>query len=205
MHSTPVVNRPPGHCHRVRAAIRSAIVLAPIALLVAACGSSPHNSPSASSSRSDASPAQARQAAVRFAGCMRSHGVSNFPDSSAPDGGPKWNFDNIPGVNPSSPSFQAAYTACKHLLPGGGPNAALQAQRQRQQRAGLLAFAQCMRRHGITRFPDPNSQGELTPQMATAAGIDLHAPSVAADARACVPASHGTITAADVARATSGQ
>lgn len=191
MHSTPVV---PGR-RRMRAAVRAAILLAPIA---AGCGSSPHKSPSASRP----SPAQARQAAVRFAGCMRSHGVSRFPDSSAPDGGPKWNFDDIPGVNPASPSFQAAYAACKHLLPGGGPNAALQARRQRQQRAGLLAFAQCMRRHGIDRFPDPDSQGELTPQMATAAGIDLHAPSVAAGARACVPASRGTITSADVARAT---
>ena len=205
MHSTPVVDRRPGDGRRMRAAVRPAIVLAPIALLAAACGSSSHNSPSASSSGGHPSPAQARQAAVRFAGCMRSHGVSSFPDSTAPDGGPKWNFDDIPGVNPSSPSFQAAYTACKHLLPGGGPNAALEAERQRRQRAGLLAFAQCMRRHGITRFPDPNRQGELTPEMGTAAGIDFHAPSVAADARACVPASHGTITAADVARATSGQ
>jgi hypothetical protein len=205
MHSTPVVSRPPGHSHRVRAAVRSAIVLAPIVLLAAACGSSSHNSPSASGSGRDATPAQARRAAVRFAGCMRSHGVPSFPDSTAPGGGPKWDLDNIPGVNPSSPSFQAAYTACEHLLPGGGPNAALQAQRQRQERAGLLAFAQCMRQHGLTRFPDPNSQGELTPQMATAAGIDMHAPSVAANAKACAPASHGTITPADIARATSGQ
>ena len=204
MHSTPVVDRRPGDGRRVRAAVRSAIVLAPITLLTAACGSSTQN-PSSASSSGGPSPAQARHAAVRFAGCMRSHGVSSFPDSTAPGGGPKWNFDDIPGVNPSSPSFQAADAACKHLLPGGGPNAALEAQHQRQRRAGLLAFAQCMRRHGVTRFPDPNSQGELTPEMATAAGIDFHAPSVAADARACVPASHGTITAADVARATSGQ
>jgi hypothetical protein len=205
MHSIPVVNRPPGHSHRVRAAARSAIVLAPITLLVAACGSSSHNPPGASSSSGHPTPAQARQAAVRFASCVRSHGVSNFPDSTAPGGGPKWNFDNIPGVNPSSPAFQAAYTACKHVLPGGGPNPALQAQRQRQERAGLLAFAQCMRRHGLTRFPDPNSQGELTPQMATAARIDVHAPSFAADAKACAPASHGLVTPADVERATSGQ
>jgi hypothetical protein len=201
MHSTPVVNRPPGQSHRVRAAIRSAIVLAPIALLAAGCGSGSHNSPSASSSSGHPTPAQARQAAVRFASCMRSRGVPNFPDPSSP-------HEFKSSISPDtarSPAFQSAYTACKHLLPGGGPNAALQARRQRQERAGLLAFAQCMRRHGLTRFPDPNSQGELTQQMATAAGIDIHAPSVAADARACVPASHGTITPADVARATSGQ
>jgi hypothetical protein len=198
MQSTPVVNRHRGQSRPLRAAIRSAIVLAPIALLVAACGS---GSPSASGSGRHPTPAQARQDAVRVAGCMRSHGVPNFPDPTSP-------HEFKSSISPDtarSPAFQSAFTACKHLLPGGGPNAALQAQRQRQERAGLLAFAQCMRRHGITRFPDPNSQGELTQQMATAAGIDVHAPSVAADARACVPVSHGAVTRADVARATSGQ
>ena len=55
----------------------------------------------------------------RFARCMRSHGVSNFPDPTAP-GARKFNLDNIPGVNPSFPSLKAAYTACQHLLPAAG-------------------------------------------------------------------------------------
>lgn len=201
MKPTQAVDRPHGRRHRLRTAIVATVGLASVALLPA-CGSSSSNS---SSLGGHPSPAQARQAAVRFADCMRSHAVPNFPDSTAPGGGPKWNFDDIPGVNPSSPSFRSAYAACKHLLPHGGPSAGGQAQRQRQERAGLLAFAACMRRHGAVRFPDPDSQGELSRQTVAAAGIDLHAPSIAADARACAPASHGAITPADVARATSGQ
>jgi signal transduction histidine kinase len=51
---------------------------------------------------------------------MRAHGVSNFPDPAAPGAPPKFSLDNIPGVNPSSPSLKPAYTACRHLLPARG-------------------------------------------------------------------------------------
>lgn len=84
---------------------------------------------------------------------MRAHGVTNFPDPSSGGG---INLDGT-GINPASPSFQAAQTTCFKLLPGGGPvhnphpSAALKAQ--------VLAIAQCMRAHGVTNFPDPT----LTP------------------------------------------
>jgi signal transduction histidine kinase len=55
----------------------------------------------------------------RFARCMRSHGVSNFPDPTLP-GARKFDLDNTPGVDPSSPSLKPAYTACRHLLPAPG-------------------------------------------------------------------------------------
>ena len=35
-----------------------------------------------------------------------------------------------------------------------------------------------------------------------ASGVDLHAPSVISAANECVPASHGAVTAADIAQAT---
>jgi hypothetical protein len=55
---------------------------------------------------------------VRFAQCMRSHGVPGFPDpalsgQSAPASG------KGPAINPSSPGFKAAMQACRHLLPAG--------------------------------------------------------------------------------------
>lgn len=56
-----------------------------------------------------------KRAALRFAQCLREHGVPNFPDpdfARAPDkpkSGPPAN------VNPQSPAFQAAAKAC-----GGG-------------------------------------------------------------------------------------
>jgi hypothetical protein len=55
---------------------------------------------------------------VKFARCMRSHGVPSFPDpalsgQSTPASG------KGAGINPSSPRFQAAVRACRHVLPAG--------------------------------------------------------------------------------------
>jgi hypothetical protein len=52
---------------------------------------------------------------VKFAQCMRSHGVPGFPDPG----------QNLPaaakgtGLNPNSPVFQAAVKACQSVLPPG--------------------------------------------------------------------------------------
>ncbi len=75
------------------------------ALAIAACGSS-HK----------ATPTAGRSQFLQFSECMRSHGVTNFPDPSA-GGGIHLNAD----INPFSPSFKAAQSACRKLLPGGGP------------------------------------------------------------------------------------
>jgi hypothetical protein len=58
------------------------------------------------------------QDALRFAACIRSHGVPNFPDPKLSGNG---DLAMGPGaksnVNPSSPRFKAA-EACEHLLRG---------------------------------------------------------------------------------------
>ena len=53
-----------------------------------------------------------------FSECMRSHGVTGFPDPSPGGGG--LNIAGT-GINPSSPAFKAAQATRKKLLPGGGP------------------------------------------------------------------------------------
>jgi hypothetical protein len=165
-----------------------------VVVALAACGSSGR-----SSSTSGGPSVQAEnQAALTFSHCMRSHGVSNFPDPSSPHQF-KFALDPSSG-NTRSPVFQAALTACHHLLPGGGPHAESAASRQARVTAAL-AFARCLRSHGFPTFPDPTSSGELTPQMAAQAGINLHQPAVLRDADACVSVTHGFITKADVARA----
>jgi hypothetical protein len=66
-----------------------------------------------------ASPAQAaqqRQQGLRFARCMRSHGVPNFPDPKLINGANGQQQAYLPGINPQSPAFQAAAKTC-----GGGP------------------------------------------------------------------------------------
>ncbi len=126
---------------------RVLIMLAAIACSAAitACGSS---SSSIAAASGGVSPAHA-EAALKFADCMRSHGVPNFPD---PTGGGGIHIQAGSGINPQSPSFKAAQQACFKLLPGGGPGAQHPTAREVAQ---TLKVSECMRRHGVSGFPDP--------------------------------------------------
>jgi hypothetical protein len=58
------------------------------------------------------------QALLRYAQCMREHGVADFPDPDA-----QGNFRAQPGstkLNPKSPTFQRALQACRQLDPHKG-------------------------------------------------------------------------------------
>jgi hypothetical protein len=113
-------------------------------LLIAACGSSGKPTKNAANGYSQA---------LDFSKCMRSHGVSNFPDPSGGGGGIHIAIGGS-GIKPQSPAFQSAQTACRHLLPGGGPGSGPPSA---QAHAQLLQISECMRRHGISSFPDPQS------------------------------------------------
>jgi len=82
-------------------------------------------------------------------GCMRSHGVPDFPDASAGGG-----FEIPAGLNTQSPAYTAARQMCTKLLP---PPVAQHAMSERGQRQ-LVAAAKCMRRHG-TDIADPTFSG----------------------------------------------
>lgn len=176
------------------------VVAVAVAIGLAACGSSGKSS-STTSTTSGARQTQARtQGAFRFAGCMRSHGVPGFPDPTTS----AFKFALTPSSgNARSPSFRAAVLACRHLLPDGGPGNETPARRQAQIAAGL-AFARCLRTHGFPNFPDPTSSGQLTSEMVTQAGIDIHQPAVLQTADSCVGVTHGFLTRADIARAVNG-
>ncbi len=113
------------------------------ALAVAACGSS--------SKPSSASGSSAETAGIKFADCMRAHGVPNFPD---PGSGGGITLTPGSGVNPQSPAFQSAQNACSKLLPGGGPGRGPVSE---TRKLAMLKLAECMRAHGLTTFPDPTS------------------------------------------------
>jgi hypothetical protein len=71
--------------------------------------------------RSPAQIAQAQAAALAFSKCMRSHGVSTFPDPQFGSGGAvRISLKATPGSNldPNSPIFQRAQQKCGSLLPG---------------------------------------------------------------------------------------
>jgi hypothetical protein len=140
------------------------------AIALAACGSSskPNSSESADTQ------------ALKYADCMRANGVPNFPDPGSNGALP----------NPALPAFRAARKACAKLQPVGlrlgGPPAPTAAELH-----AALAFAQCMRKHGLARFPDPLTtygpgltlrRGEYFPNIST---TELQSPAFTEAAKAC--------------------
>jgi hypothetical protein len=75
---------------------------------------------------------------------MRSRGVPNFPDPTSGGQAP-----TVGQVNKKSPAFRNAQRACRSR------QAALAAVKPRTSRAQQLRYAECMRAHGVTNFPDP--------------------------------------------------
>ncbi len=184
---------------RLRVAIVPA-ALASLALLAAACGAS-----SPPKAATGGSPQTFVGAAFKYAHCMRDHGLANFPEPQIVNhGGEHGIRQAVPASVGLSPQFKKAQQACQSIMPApnGGPGES--AAQQQAHKQALLAFAKCLRGHGLTKFPDPTAQGQLTLEMIHAAGVDLHAPDVLPAARACVGVSHGMITMADVAQAING-
>jgi hypothetical protein len=139
---------------------------------VAGSGPSPTTSSSASAVSSGRSDPSEAASALAFSQCMRTHGVSNFPDPNGQgqiqvQGGSSNDASN--GLDPNSPAFQSATNACQHLMPA--PTAA----QQHQALSNALKQSQCMRAHGIKDFPDPSSSsGRITMTIHGGAGSDLN-------------------------------
>jgi hypothetical protein len=188
--------------HRLPRTAVFPVLLVVAALLIVACGGSkkPPATSSGGSPSSNGSHSSGTNAAYRYSACMRTHGVTNFQDPKVTTNGNQVKV--AIHVDPSitgSPSFKSAQTACGHLLPGGGPTGGGPSPAQMRTRSeALLAFAKCMRQRGFPTFPDPTSQGQLSPEMLTKAGIDLQQPAIKPAAYACLPLTHGLLTKADV-------
>jgi len=153
--------------------------------VVAACGSASSYSTSGSSGPSP----NVTHAFVAFSQCMRADGVPNFPD---PKGGGGIQLSG--GINPNSPAFKSAQSKCRHLMPGGGPPTGPPSAKAKLE---ALQTSECMRRHGVTGFPDPtdtppsspNGYGEIIDRegvvLAVPSTIDVRSPVYKAAAKAC--------------------
>ncbi len=174
-----------------RLLIPTAVVAAAIvSVLAAGCGG---GSPTTAATTTP-------NALVAYSECMRSHGVPNFPDPINAEI-PK---DKVVAAVIGNPRSPAAQRACRHLIPESGLGPGQTATPTRTRLADALSFADCVRAHGFPSFPDPTNQGQLTPEMVTAAGINLHQPEVLRAGLACVPASHGLLTPGAIERAVHG-
>jgi hypothetical protein len=97
-----------------------------------------------------------QQAALAFARCMRQHGI-DMPDPQFNGNGISQGFTaRRGGKGPDDPKFKAAQQACQKYLPNGGQPTKPNPQEQQQ----MLAFARCMRQHGID-VPDPGASGGI--------------------------------------------
>jgi hypothetical protein len=150
----------------------AAAILAAVAVLAAACGG---GSPSTAGS-SGAGQGRLAQA-LAFAHCMRSHGAPDFPDPDSSGG-----FPMARTRTSSMGAFLSAKTACNHLYPNMGKGQGAGPAQQAAQQRHALAFAACMRRHGIANFPDDwsGNVGQLI-----SAGIDPSSPQVNAALTKC--------------------
>jgi hypothetical protein len=144
------------------------LLVAAVLVAVAAPACSGKSSNSAASSGGNPN-----KGALAYASCMRSHGITDFPDPNAQGG-----FSAPNGLNPNTPQYAEANKVCEPLSgsttpPPYNPTVA----------AALLKYAICMRGHGMSWFPDPNAQGHLDTGLPR--GMSLSDPPYVAATKAC--------------------
>jgi hypothetical protein len=141
--------------HRPRLGPTTTVTTALLTLVVLAAGCGGDGKPSGGAAARSSGIAAKFEA---FAKCMRSHGISDFPDpTTGPDGsvGIALNGGRGSDLDPNNPRFKAANQACQTLAPAAHPAPAPSAQKI----AAEVKWARCMRSHGLPSFPDPNGQG----------------------------------------------
>jgi hypothetical protein len=129
-----------------------------VGVLAAGCGGGGSNptvaNVSTSSTSSHSSSSSTYDQALAYAKCVRTHGVPLWPDPGA-----NGSFDKSKltphELGVSIANAGAAEHACRALLP------TYSASEQPQVQAQALTFSRCMRAHGSTNFPDPESNGAI--------------------------------------------
>jgi hypothetical protein len=142
---------------------RSPLILAAVgaALALGACGGSNDNGSGAGNkSQGD----KAFEGALQFAKCMRDHGIDMPDPQRVGSGGIKQTMKSGPGTD--NAKMQAAQKDCQKYMDVGGGRAVSAAEKAKIQNA-TLAYAKCMRQHGVD-MPDPkfsSSGGGTTFQL----------------------------------------
>jgi hypothetical protein len=163
------------------------LILATVAVvtLVAACSGSaaapsvatlddPGASSSPGASPGASAPLTPGDAALAFARCMRENGI-DMPDpvvSTDADGGTKIEQRaEAAGNTPASKDkFTKAEAACRHFMAAAGPGGPGH-QMSAEDMDKLLAFAKCMREHGVD-MPDPTADGGFVMRVDDSGGAN---------------------------------
>lgn len=114
---------------------------------------------------------QLREAGLKFARCMREHGVDMPDPQTSKDGGGM--VIGGPGMTKvAKPTMERAQKACQKILESVKPPE-LSDEEEQQLKDRALKFAHCMREQGID-FPDPQfeSGGGMKQRFAEGQGPD---------------------------------
>jgi hypothetical protein len=126
-----------------------------------------------------------------YARCMREHGVDMpDPDTSGGPGIVQFGASaSASGSGAGQPleldmtKFQDADKACRDLLGDAGPQT-MDPKQQQEMQDQALAFAKCMREHGVD-MPDPTFSGQGAVTMAIGKGFDPNDSKFADAQQAC--------------------
>ncbi|MFI5911112.1 hypothetical protein [Dactylosporangium sp. NPDC051541] len=132
---------------------------------------------SASSGTGSRDPKDDQEAFLKFAQCMRDHGVP-MEDPNFDSGGGGVGLTITGDVDKNK--VDAAQAECKSLMPNNGQPPKLDAAQLEQMRK----YAQCMREHGIPNFPDPQEEGGFMID-GNELGIDLQSEQMKSAQAAC--------------------
>src|ERR1041385_1549176 len=141
---------------------RSLVVLAALPLLAAACGVANPFAPANAANNAD-------QMRLKWAQCMRQHGVTVPAPGPGGAGGVNINVQASPGdggPDAAEQQVQTAMDACKKYRPNGGQGSP---QNNQQMLDQAIKFSQCMRDHGVN-MPDPQPVGSGGIRIAASPG-----------------------------------
>ena len=148
--------------HRWRRAHTTFATLLAVGALAAGCGGAGPNpgvanvraSTTSRTLGSHSSSTSTYDQALAYAKCVRTHGVPLWPD---PDRSGRFDKSKLtPGhLGVSMTKAGMAARACRTLLP------TYSVAQASQVLAEALTFSRCMRAHGSTNFPDPESNGAI--------------------------------------------
>jgi hypothetical protein len=131
-------------------------MLAIVGVLAAGCGDDAAGGANSAADRES----KARDAALKYAQCMREHGV-DMPDPSFEGG--RITQTNPDGNVPPAKLADADKACGKDTEDDDGPQ--LSDEQQQEFKEAALANARCMREHGIENFPDPKFPGNGEAQI----------------------------------------
>ena len=159
-------------------------LVAVAALSLAACGGDPESTAAGgTASGSSGIDAKTKQAELKFAKCMREHGI-DFPDPQFGEGGKVTQKVIAKGTSPEQ--MKAAEQACQHFRKDVKPPQISEAQKQ-EFKKHALAYSRCMREHGVENFPDPqfSADGGVQLRIGPQQHVNPDSPAFKAAEKAC--------------------